>query len=94
MITRKMMCDPIKKARRKTGFFEWQTIKCFPMENRNTAKEITRKVALAGVFAALVFVATELHVPTALGYIHLGDGVILYAGYASGPAAVSLSDSC
>ena len=27
------MCDPIKKARRKTGFFEWQTeqtAKCFP----------------------------------------------------------------
>ena len=57
------------------------------MGNRNTAKEKARKVALAGVFAALVFVATELHVPTALGYIHLGDGVILYAGYAIGPAA-------
>ena len=57
------------------------------MENRNTAKETARKVAMAGVCAALVFVATEIHVPTALGYIHLGDGVILYCSYAIGPAA-------
>ena len=55
-----------------------------PIKN---GREAARKVALAGVFAALIFVATELHIPTALGYIHLGDGVILYCGYAIGPAA-------
>ncbi len=57
------------------------------MDSRDNAKKTARKVALAGVFAALIFVATELHIPTALGYIHLGDGVILYCGYAIGPAA-------
>ena len=57
------------------------------MEKKNTGREAARKVALAGVFAAFIFVATELHLPTALGYIHLGDGVILYCGYAIGPAA-------
>jgi len=56
-------------------------------ENENNNKVTLRTVALCGVFAALVFIATELKIPTAIGYINLGDGVILIASYFIGPAA-------
>ena len=42
-------------------------------KNRNTLK----KIAYAGVLASLVFAGTELHIPTAIGHINLGDLVIL-----------------
>ena len=46
-----------------------------------------RIIALCGIFAALVFIGTELKIPTAIGYMNLGDGVILIASYFLGPAA-------
>ena len=46
-----------------------------------------RLIAECGTLAALVFIGTELRIPTALGYINLGDGVILIAAYFIGPAA-------
>jgi uncharacterized membrane protein len=46
-----------------------------------------RLTALCGVFAALVFIGTQIRIPTAIGYINLGDGVILIASYFIGPAA-------
>ena len=46
-----------------------------------------RLVAECGILAALVFIGTELRIPTAIGYINLGDGVILIASYFVGPAA-------
>lgn len=46
-----------------------------------------RLIAECGILAALVFIGTELRIPTALGYINLGDGVILIASYFVGPAA-------
>ena len=46
-----------------------------------------RLIALCGIFAALVFIGTELKIPTAIGYMNLGDGVILIASYFLGPAA-------
>ena len=46
-----------------------------------------RLIAECGILAALVFTGTELRIPTALGYINLGDGVILLASYFIGPAA-------
>ena len=51
--------------------------------NRNNLK----KVAYAGVLAALVFIGTELHIPTAIGHINLGDLVILVSSYILGPLA-------
>lgn len=45
-------------------------------------------VALAGVFAALVFPATVFtKIPTGVGYANLGDGVILTCAYLLGPMA-------
>ena len=52
-------------------------------KNRNNLK----KIAYAGVLAALVFVGTELHIPTAIGHINLGDLVILVSSYILGPFA-------
>ena len=51
--------------------------------NRNNLK----KIAYAGVLAALVFIGTELHIPTAIGHINLGDLVILLSSYILGPLA-------
>jgi len=44
-----------------------------------------RKITLSGAFAALVFVATQIHIPSAIGYANLGDGVLLVGGFLLGP---------
>lgn len=54
---------------------------------RANSKNDLRIIALCGIFAALVFIGTELKIPTAIGYMNLGDGVILIASYFIGPAA-------
>ena len=46
-----------------------------------------RKVAICGLMAAFVFVATQIRIPTAIGYINLGDGVILISSFILGPIA-------
>ncbi|MBO7425250.1 MAG: ECF transporter S component [Clostridia bacterium] len=46
-----------------------------------------RKIAYIGVLAALIFVGTELHIPTAIGHVNLGDLIILVASYILGPIA-------
>ncbi|MBR1906873.1 MAG: ECF transporter S component [Clostridiales bacterium] len=46
-----------------------------------------RKIAYAGVLAGLIFIGTELHIPTAIGHINLGDLVILVSAYILGPFA-------
>ena len=46
-----------------------------------------RKIALAGVLAAFVFIGTELHVPTAIGHVNLGDLIIILSSYMLGPFA-------
>ena len=53
----------------------------------NNSKSNLRVIALCGIFAALVFIGTEIKIPTAIGYMNLGDGVILVASYFIGPAA-------
>ena len=58
------------------------------MSNRNRNKNNLKTIAYAGVLAALVFVGTELHIPTAIGYINLGDLVILLSSYILGPLAL------
>ncbi len=46
-----------------------------------------RHLTLGAVVASLVMVSTMfLKIPTATGYIHLGDGVIFAASFALGPA--------
>ncbi|HPF88857.1 MAG TPA: ECF transporter S component [Candidatus Limiplasma sp.] len=52
-------------------------------------KLTTKTIALAGMLAALIFLATWLFkVPVASGYIHLGDGFILIAASMLGWPAV------
>ncbi len=46
-----------------------------------------RKLAYMGVLAALIFVGTMIHVPTAIGHVNLGDMVILVSSYLLGPIA-------
>lgn len=58
-----------------------------PENEKTKARSKLRITALCGIFAALVFIGTQLRIPTAIGYINLGDGVILIASYFIGPAA-------
>jgi len=44
-------------------------------------------VTFAGVFAALILIATQFKIPTGIGYANLGDGFILVAAFLLGPAA-------
>ena len=54
---------------------------------KNNTRSKLRIIAECGILAALVFIGTELRIPTALGFINLGDGVILIASFFIGPAA-------
>lgn len=56
-------------------------------DNRNDSRKTLRRIAYSGVLAAFVFVGTEIHVSTAIGYVNLGDAVILLAAYLLGPFA-------
>lgn len=58
-------------------------------ENKSTKdrKKTLRLIAFCGITAAFVFLGTQLRIPTAIGYINLGDAVILIASYVIGPAA-------
>lgn len=57
------------------------------MSNQEKEKIKIRKIAYAGVLAAFVFLGTELHIPTAIGHINLGDLIILVTAYILGPVA-------
>ena len=57
------------------------------MSEQQIKRNSLRKIAYAGVLAAFVFVGTELHVPTAIGHVNLGDLVILISSYILGPFA-------
>ena len=57
------------------------------MSSNEKYKNNLKKIAYAGVLAALIFIGTELHIPTAIGHINLGDLVILLASYILGPLA-------
>lgn len=56
-------------------------------DNRLENKTRQRRLAYAGMLAAFVFAGTEIHVSTAIGYVNLGDAVILIAAYLLGPFA-------
>lgn len=47
----------------------------------------TKKIVLTSLFAALCCIGTLLHIPAgpALGYIHLGDALVLLSGLLLGP---------
>ena len=57
------------------------------MNNKEKNRSNLKKIAYAGVLAALLFIGTELHIPTAIGHINLGDVVILVSAYILGPFA-------
>lgn len=57
------------------------------MRNKDKNRELLIKLTTSGVLAALVFVGTEIHVPTGIGYVNLGDAVILFASFILGPFA-------
>ncbi len=49
----------------------------------------TRQICFTGMFAAIIFVMTMLHIPVgAGGYIHVGDAVIYMAVVSMGPWGV------
>ena len=54
-----------------------------------SALKIIFRITFAGVFSALILIATLLFkIPTGIGYANLGDGFILVGAYLLGPAAV------
>lgn len=53
----------------------------------NRSQDMIRKVAYAGVCAVFVLIATQIKIPTAIGYVNLGDPVILLSAYLFGPYA-------
>ena len=56
-------------------------------KNVKNRKKTLRLIAFCGITAAFVFLGTQLRIPTAIGYINLGDAAILIASYVIGPAA-------
>lgn len=47
----------------------------------------TKKIAFLGVSTALVFAATQIRIPIVVGYLNLGDAIILISTYILGPLA-------
>lgn len=76
----------VKEERSKTYVAE-NTIRHTRIAHRVTHRETLMRIALSGVFAACIIVATQLRVPTGIGYANLGDGVILFAASLLGPIA-------
>lgn len=56
-------------------------------ETGKKRKNTLRLIAACGIMAAFVFLGTQLRIPTSIGYMNLGDAVILAASYVLGPAA-------
>ena len=57
-----------------------------PSSSRRIRRYILN-ITLSGVMAAVVFLATQIKINTAIGYGNLGDGFILAASYVLGPLA-------
>ena len=55
------------------------------MSDHEKNKKIIKKIAYTGVLAAFIYIGTQLHIPTAIGHVNLGDLVILVAAYILGP---------
>ena len=45
----------------------------------------TKKLVIAALFTALSCIGTMIHIPAVLGYIHLGDALVLLSGILLGP---------
>ena len=56
-------------------------------ETGKKRKNSLRLIAVCGIMAAFVFLGTQIRIPTSIGYMNLGDAVILAASYVIGPAA-------
>lgn len=51
-------------------------------------QNLIKRMALSAVFAALIGISTTIapiHIPATGGYVHLGDGFVLLAGFVLGP---------
>jgi len=76
----------MKEVRSKTYIAE-STISHTHSAQKVTNRETLMRIALSGIFAACIILATQLRVPTGIGYANLGDGVILFAASLLGPMA-------
>ena len=56
-------------------------------ETGKKRKNSLRLIAVCGIMAAFIFLGTQIRIPTSIGYMNLGDAVILAASYVIGPAA-------
>lgn len=56
-------------------------------ETGKKRKSSLRLIAVCGILSAFVFLGTQIRIPTSIGYMNMGDAVILTASYVIGPAA-------
>ena len=56
-------------------------------ETGKKRKSSLRLIAVCGIMSAFVFLGTQIRIPTSIGYMNMGDAVILTASYVIGPAA-------
>lgn len=47
--------------------------------SRPCGRDSIRFLAFSGLFAAVIFVVTEIHIPSYNGYTHVGDGILYLA---------------
>ena len=57
-------------------------------EKGNSRRRQIVRITVAGVMTALIFVATQIRIPTPAGFANLGDVVIIVCGFIMGPLAV------
>lgn len=56
-------------------------------ETGKKRKSSLRMIAVCGILSAFVFLGTQIRIPTSIGYMNMGDAVILTASNVIGPAA-------
>lgn len=56
-------------------------------ETGKKRKSSLRLIAVCGILSAFVFLGTQIRIPTSIGYMNMGDAVILTASYVIGPVA-------
>ena len=54
-------------------------------QSRKLFSSKLRVLTLSGVLGALICLATQISLPTGIGYVNLGDGVLMTGGFLLGP---------